>query len=260
MILNKTHLFAGLIATSFLFLSTTNPANSYDRDFNQRFKYKQSQHRYKMQEMKRKHEQRKKEFQERREANRYSSSSQPSSYSRSSRPSSTPSTRRRASTSSSQQRLVYKSVTNAQKAFTAKSAPRPDMCFLKFVQASKGASSMGQIYPYLPSNKVVKIKQGLGDSLDKNSYLNKKANYYRTLASNVVEVVDYKILPKDKDKGYTLAKLEVKMLNTSARTGKSYKYRNDIIKMIGEGNYWKFNSRRKSSIVHNGKPPKGLRD
>lgn len=147
---------------------------------------------------------------------------------------------------------VYKS--QSQKAFNPKNAPRPDLCFLKFVQTAKQARSMKEILPYLPSNKVVKLEKLADRANDKSTYYEKSRSYYHKLASNVIKVLGYKVMPRDTRNGTVIAQIKVQVRNDSKRT-KKYKFRRDTIKMIGEGNYWKFKSRRKSSVVYNGSPP-----
>lgn len=221
-----TTILVASFGATFLSLAT----DAYDPLFDQKMKDRQAKHRWKMQEFDRKF---KKDFNS-------SSSSYPStSGSYSSGPTSTyASTSTGASNSHAAPRRTP---------FDARMTPDPKLCVMKFVQVAKSATSMEQIYPYLSDSLASKMRNYDASGADPD-YSRKKLIDYRRLASSVVKVnkVSWKRL---QDSPPSASVYVTRRVNKKVN-GHLYKDRGCDFRMVGENNYWKFESYSDSLWLH----------
>jgi hypothetical protein len=156
--------------------------------------------------------------------------------------------------------------------FNPASAPSPDLCFLKFVDTAKNATTADAILAYLPENeaRVLPDRQHLYDpqqaaqrrasflqrdpklTPDQLDHLTEPPSIgtlkrWKRIATKVIRVKSFTI------KG-NIAKLTVSTYSDAASSayGKPMKfpYSTATVEMVGEGNYWKFKSYNDSNISY----------
>ena len=137
-------------------------------------------------------------------------------------------------------------------------APAPDKCFLSFVHTVRSASSMTQIFPFLPAYKVDALKS-MESRFDPSKEAEKRASWkkrspnmseetldrfcgspYKTefkrlkkMANSIVKVGKAKVTGDE-------AKVIVVHRSNSVVRNKRYTKKSSAVKMRGEGRYWKY--------------------
>jgi hypothetical protein len=148
--------------------------------------------------------------------------------------------------------------------FDAKSAPSPDLCFLKFVAMARTAGSMSELLPFLSYSEQRMLKERqerwnphqASENTQKLQQTNSKMSAQavkffnqdpytnalsqkKGIADRILRVRTVKITEANK------AELEVATQHNKTRSNvsgswKVYPYGTARVEMLGEGNYWRF--------------------
>lgn len=154
--------------------------------------------------------------------------------------------------------------------FNARSAPSPAACFTSLVQQARATNSVSSLFPYLPQSKVDQLREAQ-NGYDPALAATRRAQYRtdRTMSQEAIDHLtddpytrELKSLKKLANKVLRIGTPEINgnqaKLSISIRSdarqqingGKweAYPYSTALVKMVGEGSYWKFESYNESGI------------
>lgn len=150
--------------------------------------------------------------------------------------------------------------------FNPKSAPPPEVCFVKFVVATQKATSMSQILKYLPEDKAEAYKHRQENfnpetarerrkryeaegKLDEDSIKHLTSSpydnglkFHKRVADKIRSLKSVRI---DGDKAW----LTVAIRSSAVINGVAYPKGTATVGMVGEGNTWKYDSFKESVMV-----------
>jgi hypothetical protein len=156
--------------------------------------------------------------------------------------------------------------------FNATSAPSPEDCLWAFVRATRSATSMEQVYPFLPVRQAHTMRemqarydpkqaaQHRQSFLERDPKMSKETLDHLTGPPNDWELKFHKAIAKDILQILSVrvegneARLYVSTRSDAVISGGKYPYGTANIELVGEGSYWKL-SRYEDGIMAYQEPP-----
>jgi len=156
--------------------------------------------------------------------------------------------------------------------FNAASAPSPEDCLWAFVRATRSATSMEQVYPYLPVGQAHTMREMQARYDPKQAAESRKSwlerdpkmskdtldhltgppndwdlKFHKDIAKDIIQILSVHIEGNE-------ALLRVSTHSDAVINGAKYPYGTARIELIGEGSYWKL-SRYEDGIMAYQEPP-----
>lgn len=156
--------------------------------------------------------------------------------------------------------------------FNPAAAPSPAVCLRSYVAAARAAGSMEQVLPFLPVDRQQALREEAKqydpkvaasgrawhkqqdpkiseETLDHltGPPLARALKWHRGIAADILEVLSTKV---EGDK----ATIEVSTTSGGTVNGVHYPYGKATIEMLGEANYWKYNSYNSSNVIYMNPP------